>query len=119
MEKTFEDQILAKLDYLLRVHTISVTKGMKQNEQIALLNRAGLPPKKIADLLGKNIFVPRIIGPCGRVRCRSARVHGNAPYRSLRSLFQGRTQDAKPVLRYHHSRRGIPRDAPDTSAREP
>jgi len=52
MEKTFEDQILAKLDYLLRVHTISVTKGMKQNEQIALLNRAGLPPKKIADLLG-------------------------------------------------------------------
>ena len=52
MAKTFEEQVLAKLDYLLRVHTISVTKGMKQNEQIALLNRSGLPPKEIAHLLG-------------------------------------------------------------------
>jgi len=52
MAKTFEESVLAKLDYLLRVHAISVTKGMKQNEQIALLNRAGLPPKEIADLLG-------------------------------------------------------------------
>jgi len=52
MAKTFEESVLAKLDYLLRVHTISVTKGMKQNDQIALLNRAGLPPKEIADLLG-------------------------------------------------------------------
>jgi DNA-binding CsgD family transcriptional regulator len=52
MPRTFEEAVLAKLDQLLRVHTISVTKGMKQNEQIALLNRAGLPPKEIADLLG-------------------------------------------------------------------
>ena len=52
MAKTFEEAVLAKLDYLLRVHTVSVTKGMKQNEQIALLDRAGLPPKEIADLLG-------------------------------------------------------------------
>ena len=52
MAKTFEESVLAKLDHLLRVHAISVTKGMKQNEQIALLNRAGLPPKEIADLLG-------------------------------------------------------------------
>jgi DNA-binding CsgD family transcriptional regulator len=52
MAKTFEEAVLAKMDYLLRIHTISVTKGMKQNEQIALLNRAGLPPKEIADLIG-------------------------------------------------------------------
>jgi hypothetical protein len=48
MANSFEDQVLAKLDYLLRVHTISLTRGMKQNEQIALLNRAGLPPTEIA-----------------------------------------------------------------------
>jgi len=52
MAKTFEEQVLAKLDYLLRVHTIRVTKVMKQNEQTALLNRAGLPPQQIADWLG-------------------------------------------------------------------
>jgi CRP-like cAMP-binding protein len=52
MPKSFEDSILTKLDYLLRIHVLGVTKGMKQNEQIALLNRVGLPPKDIADLLG-------------------------------------------------------------------
>ncbi len=52
MPKTFEDLVLAKLDHLLRVVTASVTKGMKRNEQIALLDRVGFPPKEIANLLG-------------------------------------------------------------------
>jgi len=52
MPKTFEESVLTKLDHLLRVVTVSVTKGMKQNEQIALLDRAGLQPKEIADLVG-------------------------------------------------------------------
>jgi DNA-directed RNA polymerase specialized sigma24 family protein len=52
MAKPTEQLILEKLDQLLRVLTISVTKGMKQNEQITLLDRAGFPPKEIATLLG-------------------------------------------------------------------
>lgn len=52
MLKTFEDLVLSKLDNLLRVLAVSVTKGMKRSEQIILLDRAGLPPKDIADLLG-------------------------------------------------------------------
>ena len=52
MAKSTEQLVLEKLDQLLRVVTISVTKGMKQNEQIILLDRAGFPPKEIAMLLG-------------------------------------------------------------------
>jgi DNA-binding NarL/FixJ family response regulator len=52
MPKTFEDLVLTKLDNLLRVLTLGVTKGMKQSEQIIVLDRAGFPPKEIADLLG-------------------------------------------------------------------
>ena len=52
MAKSFEDLVLAKLDNLLRVLTVSVTKGMKQTDQIAVLNRVGFPPRDIADLLG-------------------------------------------------------------------
>jgi CRP-like cAMP-binding protein len=52
MAKSFEDLVLAKLDNLLRVMTIGVTREMKQNDRIALLNRVGFQPKEIADLLG-------------------------------------------------------------------
>lgn len=52
MPKTFEDLVSAKLDKLLRVVTAGVTKGMKQGDQIALLERIGFSPTEIADLLG-------------------------------------------------------------------
>ena len=52
MPKSTEQLVLEKLDQLLRVLTISVTSGLKQKEQIALLDRAGFQPKDIADLLG-------------------------------------------------------------------
>lgn len=52
MPKDFEGLVIAKLDQLLRVLTVSVTKGMKQGEQIALLDRVGFQPKEIADLIG-------------------------------------------------------------------
>lgn len=52
MPKSTEQLVLEKLDQLLRVLAISVTKGMKQNEQIVLLDRAAFPPKEIANLLG-------------------------------------------------------------------
>lgn len=52
MAKSTEQLVLEKLDQLLRVLTISVTRGLKQREQIALLNRAGLQQKDIASLVG-------------------------------------------------------------------
>jgi CRP-like cAMP-binding protein len=52
MPKSFEDLVLKKLDNLLRLLAADVTQGMKQGEQIALLDRVGFPPKEIADLVG-------------------------------------------------------------------
>jgi DNA-directed RNA polymerase specialized sigma24 family protein len=52
MPKSFEELVTDKLDKLLRVVTASVTRGMKQGDQIALLDRIGFPPKEIADLIG-------------------------------------------------------------------
>jgi DNA-binding CsgD family transcriptional regulator len=52
MPKSAEQLVLEKLDQLLRVLTISVTSGLKQKDQIALLDRAGFSPKDIAGLLG-------------------------------------------------------------------
>lgn len=52
MPKSTEELMLGKLDLLLRVVTIGVTNGLKQRDQIVLLDRAGFQPKDIADLLG-------------------------------------------------------------------
>jgi hypothetical protein len=52
MAKSAEELVIEKLDQLLRVLTISVTRGLRQVEQIALLNRARFLPKDIAELLG-------------------------------------------------------------------
>ena len=52
MPKSDEELVLEKLDRLLRVLIIGVTKGMKQNEQITLLDRVGFQPREIADVLG-------------------------------------------------------------------
>ena len=52
MPKNFEEMVAGKLDRLLRVVTAGATKGMKQSDQIALLDRIGFPPKEIADLIG-------------------------------------------------------------------
>jgi DNA-directed RNA polymerase specialized sigma24 family protein len=52
MPKTFEELVTDRLDKLLRVATASATRGMKQGDQIALLDRIGFPPREIADLIG-------------------------------------------------------------------
>ena len=52
MPRTTDELILEKLDQILRILAAAATAGMKQREQIALLNRAGLQPKNIAGLLG-------------------------------------------------------------------
>ncbi len=52
--------MLDKLDKILRVLAALATKGMKQREQIALLNQAGLKPKDIAVLLGTSSNTVRV-----------------------------------------------------------
>ncbi len=52
MAPTTEEQILDRADKILRILAAIATKGLKQREQIALLDQAGLEPKDIANLLG-------------------------------------------------------------------
>lgn len=60
MPRTTDELILEKLDQILRILAAAATTGMKQREQIALLNRAGLQPKNIAELLGTSSNTVRV-----------------------------------------------------------
>jgi DNA-binding CsgD family transcriptional regulator len=60
MPRTTDELILQKIDQILRILAAAATTGMKQREQIALLNRAGLQPKDIADLLGTSSNTVRV-----------------------------------------------------------
>ncbi|MBZ5616764.1 MAG: hypothetical protein LAO23_22405 [Acidobacteriia bacterium] len=60
MPRTTDELILQKIDQILRILAAAATAGMKQREQIALLNRAGLQPKDIADLLGTSSNTVRV-----------------------------------------------------------
>ncbi len=60
MARTADELILAKIDQILRVLAVIATQNMKQREQIALLNRAGLQPRDIADLLGTSSNTVRV-----------------------------------------------------------
>jgi DNA-directed RNA polymerase specialized sigma24 family protein len=60
MPQATDQLILNRIDKILRVLAALATKGMKQREQIALLNHAGLQPKDIADLLGTSSNTVRV-----------------------------------------------------------
>lgn len=45
MAPTTEEQILDRTDKILRILAAIATKGLKQREQIALLDQAGLEPQ--------------------------------------------------------------------------
>jgi DNA-directed RNA polymerase specialized sigma24 family protein len=60
MPQTTDELILGKIDQILRILAVIATKDMKQREQIALLNRAGLQPKNIAELLGTSSNTVRV-----------------------------------------------------------
>lgn len=60
MAITTEEQILSQLDQIRRILAITATSGLKQREQIALLSRAGLQPKDIADLVGTSSNTVRV-----------------------------------------------------------
>ncbi len=46
------EQILQRLDKLIRLLSMHVMRDLSQREQIGLLAKAGFQPKDIADLLG-------------------------------------------------------------------
>lgn len=60
MAQSIEQQTLEKLDQILRILVITATRGLKQREQIALLDGAGFPPKAIAELLGTSSNTVRV-----------------------------------------------------------
>lgn len=60
MPLTNEEQVLAQLDQIRRILAVLATKGLKQRDQITILNQAGLSPKDIADLLGTSSNTVRV-----------------------------------------------------------
>ncbi|HVC00478.1 MAG TPA: helix-turn-helix domain-containing protein [Candidatus Dormibacteraeota bacterium] len=64
--------ILDKMDKILRLLAVLATKDMKQREQIALLDQAGLRPKDIADPLGTSGNTVRV--ELGAIRKRDTGV---------------------------------------------
>jgi DNA-directed RNA polymerase specialized sigma24 family protein len=60
MPKTIEEQTLEKLDQILRILVGAVSRGLKQREQIALLDAAGFSPKAIAELIGTSSGTVRV-----------------------------------------------------------
>lgn len=46
------DEVITRLDKLIRLVATNLVIGKSQTEQIGLLSRAGLQPKEIADIVG-------------------------------------------------------------------
>ncbi len=60
MPRSIEEQQLEKLEQILRLLAVMATKGLKQRDQIAILDQAGLPPKNIAALVGTSSNTVRV-----------------------------------------------------------
>jgi DNA-directed RNA polymerase specialized sigma24 family protein len=60
MAQTLDEQVLEKLDQILRILVLNATRDVKQRQQIDLLDKAGFAPKTIADLLGTNANLVRV-----------------------------------------------------------
>ena len=54
------DRIEHKLDVIARLLAALVTRDLKQRDQIALLDRVGLPPREIAGLVGTSPNTVRV-----------------------------------------------------------
>lgn len=48
------------MDSIIKIMSFILIKGLKQREQIALLDRVGLKPKDIADVLGTSSNTVRV-----------------------------------------------------------
>jgi DNA-binding CsgD family transcriptional regulator len=52
MEAKQFDQLMQKLDVLIRIVALSSMRDLTSTEKIALLSRAGFGPKEIAEIIG-------------------------------------------------------------------
>jgi DNA-directed RNA polymerase specialized sigma24 family protein len=55
-----EEATIDKLDQILRVLVMLATRGLKQRDQIAMLDQVGFQPKDIAELLGTSSGTVRV-----------------------------------------------------------
>ncbi|MGA2173333.1 MAG: hypothetical protein ABSG82_10055 [Sedimentisphaerales bacterium] len=46
------DEVISRIDKLIRLVATGLVIGKSQTEQVGLLSRAGLQPKEIADIVG-------------------------------------------------------------------
>jgi len=60
MAQPLDQQMVEKLDQILRILVMATTRGLKQREQIALLDGAGFTPKAIAEFLGTSSNTVRV-----------------------------------------------------------
>ncbi len=60
MDAEGQNEILAKLDRVLRLLALQATREMRQRDQIAILSRAGFAPKEIAEILGTSANTVRV-----------------------------------------------------------
>jgi DNA-directed RNA polymerase specialized sigma24 family protein len=60
MASARDELVEEKLDFILRLLAVMATKDMKQRDQIALLSRAGLPPRTIAEIVGTSSNTVRV-----------------------------------------------------------
>ena len=52
MEEKQFNELIKRLDKLVRIVALSSTKGYTSTEKISLLSQAGFGPKEIADIIG-------------------------------------------------------------------
>jgi DNA-directed RNA polymerase specialized sigma24 family protein len=81
MASARDEMVVGKLDSILRLLAVVATKDMRQRDQIALLDRAGLPPRDIADVLGTSSNTVRV-ELVGIRRARPRRKTGRSAERS-------------------------------------
>ena len=60
MTQPIDHEAVEKLDQILRILVVLATRGLKQREQIAVLDGAGFSPKAIAELLGTSSNTVRV-----------------------------------------------------------
>ena len=60
MPQKIEDELLTKIDRIMRLLATNAIKGLTQREQIAILNQVGFPPREIADLVGTSSNTVRV-----------------------------------------------------------
>jgi DNA-directed RNA polymerase specialized sigma24 family protein len=81
MARAADDEMVERLSSILRLVAVVATREMKQRDQIALLDRAGLPPREIAEIVGTSSNTVRV----ALVEIRRNRAQGK---RAKGSLFQ-------------------------------